>query len=385
MSAECFLRTAFRIRSRSAGMPVAQVEKKDTAEKKMSIPGKSLESELLQRNSLRKALLLLTGVLFTMGGLELAARIYARITSQQRTIVADPVLGWRLIPNTNHFYRKEEQPYLIQINSKGLRDTEHSYEKPAGTFRVVVIGDSMVFGSGGVNASDRFTDILQKTAKNAEVINMGVPAYGTDQEYLYLKAESLKYHPDLVILCAFANDFVESFSRVNPSIGRPKGYFSLAGGQLVFHPPSFSIFYKLSQHSYLFGLAYTAVAKVSYIRRPHPQELSPPERLATLKQLFIASRDACREQGAEFVLVYLPGYGSKSKDSIEEAMDELAVTQGIRTLDLLDYMKRVNAQRRAYFIHDIHLNEVGHRAVAEALLNYLVANQLLNVAEPAQR
>ena len=36
---------------------------------------------------------------------------------------------------------------------------------------------------------------------------MGVPTCGTDREYLYLAAEGCKYHPDLVILCAFYNDF----------------------------------------------------------------------------------------------------------------------------------------------------------------------------------
>ncbi len=134
----------------------------------------------------------------------------------------------------------------------------------AGVFRILVIGDSFVFGAGGVEASNRFADILAKSAKNVEVINTGVPGYGADQEYLYLKTEGLKYHPDLVLLCAFYNDFSESFSTINPSIGRPKGYLSLDGDQLVFHPPSFSTFYELSQHSYVLGLADLALSKISW-------------------------------------------------------------------------------------------------------------------------
>jgi hypothetical protein len=197
--------------------------------------------------------------------LELGARTYARLTSQERTIIADDMLGWKLVPRSKHLYRKEEQAYLIAINSKGLRDVERSYEKPLGVFRIVVVGDSFVFGSGGVETSDRFTDILEKSTKNVEVINMGVPAYGSDQEYLYLKTEGLKYHPDLIILCAFENDFRESFSTVSPSNGRPKGYFSTSGGQLLFHPPSFSLFYRLAQRSYLFGFTDLALKKVSKV------------------------------------------------------------------------------------------------------------------------
>ena len=122
-----------------------------------------------------KLSLAVCGLLLSLAILELGARTYARLTSQERTIIADDMLGWKLVPRSKHLYRKEEQAYLIAINSKGLRDVERSYEKPLGVFRIVVVGDSFVFGSGGVETSDRFTDILEKSTKNVEVINMGVP------------------------------------------------------------------------------------------------------------------------------------------------------------------------------------------------------------------
>jgi hypothetical protein len=339
-------------------------------------------SQPFLRKWLRRGLLVLCSLLLLLIILELAVRAYARLASQERTVTADSVLGWRLIPHAKHLYRKEEQPYLIVINSKGLRDREHSYEKSPGVFRIVVIGDSFVFGSGGVQASDRFTDILERSTRNIEVINMGVPAYGTDQEYLYLKTEGLKYHPDLVIVCAFGNDFVESFSTVNPSIGRPKGYFSMSTGQLVFHPPSFSLFYRLSQESYVLGLVDLVVGNVlrAYWSRHSFMVLSRPERAQAFKQLFISARDLCREQGSEFILVYFPARGQKSKDLIELFMGDLAATDGTRTLDLLDYMQRANAERPAYFQHDIHFNEYGHQVVAKAMLEYLVTNGLLSSA-----
>src|SRR5260370_1205662 len=187
-----------------------------------------------------KSALALCGLLLSLTILELGARTYAWLTSQERTIIADDIVGWKLVPRSKQLYRKEEQAYLIAINSKGLRDVERSYEKPLGVFRIVVVGDSFVFGSGGVETSDRFTDILEKSTKNVEVINMGVPAYGSDQEYLYLKTEGLKYHPDLIILCAFENDFRESFSTVILSNGRPKGNFSTSSGPVLLLHPSFS-------------------------------------------------------------------------------------------------------------------------------------------------
>ena len=321
--------------------------------------------------------------------LEVAMRAYAHLASQERLIVADNVLGWRLIPNSRKLYRNETQPYFVQINSKGLRDVEHSYEKPVGVFRILVIGDSFVFGAGGVEPANRFADILAKSAKNVEVINTGVPGYGADQEYLYLKSEGLKYHPDLVLLCAFYNDFSESFSTINPSIGRPKGYLSLDGDRLVFHPPSFSTFYELSQHSYVLGLADLALSKLSgtYFKSQRlPQGvLTPAERMATFKQIYASAQKLCGEQGVPFVVVYLPFKGQYSPSVIQQIMADLATTEGLKTLDLTDIMKHANAARPAYFAHDIHFNEYGNRVVAEALLQYLVSNGLLNpAASPAQ-
>ena len=319
--------------------------------------------------------------LLVIGIFEVTVRLYAHLTSQERLIMIDNLVGWRLAPNVRRQYDKEAQPYFIVTNSKGLRDAEHSYDKPQGVFRIVVIGDSFVFGAGGVDASNRFTELLQRRSRHTEVINMGVPAYGTDQEYSYLASEGIRYHPDLVILCAFYNDFKESFSTINPSNGRPKGYFSLDGDNLVFHPPSFSTFYKLSQHSYLLGFADLALSKISnaYHKGRSRQQVVPGARarIATFKQLYASTSDVCQNNGAAFVLVYFPFQGQNSKSIIQQVMDDLAATRNIRTLDLMDTMLHADAMRSTYFRQDIHFNEYGHQVVAEALLKYLEGNGLL--------
>ena len=332
-----------------------------------------------------KLLLLFSGLLLSLTTAEFAGRAFARLAVEQRVSIADDVLGWKLIPYARRMYRKEAQPYLIEINSKGLRDREHSYEKPPGIFRIVVIGDSLVFGSGGVDPSSRFTDILERTMKNVEVINMGIPAYSTDQEYLYLKNEGMKYHPDLVILCGDRNDFKESFVTVNPSNGRPKGYFSTAAGQLVFHPPSFSLFYRLSQRSYVLGVVdflWTELLNSfkGYRKRYRFQVLTPQERLDTFRQILISAENLCHDQGSDFLVVYFPFRGLKGDNPMRHVMDELAATRGTRTLDLTNYMQRVNTQRVAYLQKDVHFNEYGHQIVADALQEYILTRGLLSSA-----
>ena len=335
-----------------------------------------------------KIALAICALLLVFAVLEIGARIYARVTSQERLIRIDDIVGWTLAPNVHRWYRKESQPYFIVTNSKGLRDVEHTYEKPPGIFRIVVIGDSFVFGAGGVEPAQRFTDILQASTRNVEVINMGVPAYGTDQEYSYLATEGLKYHPDLVLLCAFYNDFHESFSTINPSNGRPKGYFSLNGDQLVFHPPEFSMFYRLAQHSYLLGMADLELARIwsAYDRRFRRRHLvlDAKTRLAVFKQLFAGAADLCQQHGAAFVLVYFPFQAQYEPWIIQRVMYDLADTKGIDTLDLMDVMKLANRVHPAYIPHDIHFSAYGHQVVARTLLDYLTfAGLLPSTALPA--
>jgi len=343
-----------------------------------------LETNPVPSSSMRwagKIALAISVSLLVLCFLEVAARVYARVASRGRLIVADETVGWKLIPNARKLYRKETQPYFVSINSKGWRDVEHSYDKPPGTFRIVVIGDSFVFGAGGVEAGNRFSDLLGRSAKNIEVINMAVPGYGADQEYQILKDEGLKYHPDLVLLCAFYNDFSESFSTINPSIGRPKGYFSLDGDQLVFHPPHFSIFYKLSQYSYVLGMADLALSKISgtYWQAQHRQHwvMNQQLRRNTFTQIYRSADQLCRQRGINFVLVYLPFQQQTISMVIQHVMSELAAGDGLKALDLMDTMRQADAVQTAYFQHDIHFNEHGNQVVAKALLQYLAANQLL--------
>lgn len=99
----------------------------------------------------------------------------------------------------------------VKINSKGLRDYEYSYEKPPGTYRILVLGNSITFG-WGVKFNDIYSKLLEKklneTSKGVkyEVINTGVCNYQLQQELTFLKKEGLKYNPDLIIYGYFVND-----------------------------------------------------------------------------------------------------------------------------------------------------------------------------------
>ena len=98
-------------------------------------------------------------------------------------------------------------------NSLGFRDTrEYSLSKPAGTFRILVLGDSVTFGHGALYETS-YPWLLEQRLRDWrpdvkwEVWNLGVPGYNTAQELAYLNEVGVRYQPDLVIVGFFLNDF----------------------------------------------------------------------------------------------------------------------------------------------------------------------------------
>ncbi len=113
--------------------------------------------------------------------------------------------GW-FVPPTREYYT------WVEVNPHGWPDIEHSYDKPSGVYRIVLLGDSFVENTQ-VPLEKRFfrqfQDYLDKNVKNKkiEVIAIGRGNTGTAQQYLILKNYALKYHPDMVVqMFLTAND-----------------------------------------------------------------------------------------------------------------------------------------------------------------------------------
>jgi len=159
-------------------------------------------------------------LLFTALGLEAALRIaYHRSMDfsmemwkyavQLKRPVSDSKLSFVHRPNSHAFVMGQD----VSINSQGLRDYEYTVEKPAGVYRILLLGDSTILG-WGVPMDETAAKILER-ALNAEhvpgyqrfeVINAGVGNYDTIQEVTYYKTRGRYFHPDLVILVYFIND-----------------------------------------------------------------------------------------------------------------------------------------------------------------------------------
>lgn len=76
----------------------------------------------------------------------------------------------------------------------------------------MVLGDSFAWGFG-VNDGEIFTDYLESSLSDMEVINLGVTAYGLRQEIDYFKRLGIKFAPDVVVLALVMNDIHDARDR----------------------------------------------------------------------------------------------------------------------------------------------------------------------------
>lgn len=136
--------------------------------------------------------------------------------------LSDPVRGNRLAPGYEGWFAGVP----VRINSLGFRDRrDYSVAKPPGTFRILILGDSVTFGHGTLDDTT-YPYLVEQRLKqwrpdvNWEVWNLGVPGYNTSQELAYLQEAGPRYDPDLVIVGFYANDLVGNVLPLAPSLPR---------------------------------------------------------------------------------------------------------------------------------------------------------------------
>ena len=108
-------------------------------------------------------------------------------------------------------YLYELNPEYPQVNSSGLRGPEVHRRKTDGTFRILVLGDSVAYGLL-VEAQEAFPALLEHSVSHAdrpiEVLNAAVSGYTAWSELHYYLAKGRSFEADLVLVVFVMNDVV---------------------------------------------------------------------------------------------------------------------------------------------------------------------------------
>jgi hypothetical protein len=175
-----------------------------------------------RRRNAANGLLLAGSTLASLLALEAGARVVqalqparggAEAACSGEVYAFSPSHHHRFVPGSCTRHQSPEFDYTWRINSLGMRDREHPRRKPAGVYRILVLGDSFVQGHG-VRLEEtmvaRLETRLARTPRerSVEVLNAGIFGYSPLLEYLYLRELIQPFDPDLVIVGFFLGNDV---------------------------------------------------------------------------------------------------------------------------------------------------------------------------------
>lgn len=173
------------------------------------------------------------------------SRIYEEQTNHAQVIVdtfdsgrhvIDPELGWT--------YRSGKISENENITSQGLRGHRLYSGTPGSEIvRVAAYGDSFTYGSEVSNAH-AWTYMLEQISNSIEVLNYGVPGFGTDQAYLRYLRERTVLSPS-VVLIGFApvdlgrsvNTYRRFVSTRELPLSKPRYVLDSSGNLQLLDPP----------------------------------------------------------------------------------------------------------------------------------------------------
>lgn len=115
-------------------------------------------------------------------------------------------------PNTSKTYRNIEFEYDFVTNSLGLRYPELPAEKPPGSTRIIMLGDSFTEGVG-VEAHETFGVYLEQAlgaGGRVQFVNGGLGGEGPLRFWRVFRQVGLPLDPDGVLVCLYANDVMDT-------------------------------------------------------------------------------------------------------------------------------------------------------------------------------
>lgn len=352
----------------------------------------------------------------------------------------DPVLGFSLKPDYDGIWRDHENLTPLRTNSMGFRDAEILVPKPRGVFRILVLGDSMTFGMG-VEQEATFPDLLEEMLTGNrkagqvrfEVINAGVPGYGTAQQLLQYRLYKQQLNPDLVILAFFvSNDLLDNLcvdqirpDRTSAPTNPARPCFALRNEKLteVHSPqppqgtPPLSFLNVKKLHTWLFfhsSVKNTLTSRVEVIEFLHNLSIDIPidqlpgtfswymEEYRSGWPLTVALFDDLKEEISRdrdsLIVVAFPSRPQVTDqilqlthvlfadfEETEEFMTDITRPQELLTrwgeeeqipvIDCLPDLKKA-ARTQPIYLPDGHFNATAHKIVAELIFNHLTQNEL---------
>lgn len=316
----------------------------------------------------------------------------------------DTYTGTAYVPNFDGYINVARKVTKFKINSKGLRDVEHDYKKPGGTYRILLIGDSYVQGHG-VEYEEMFPTIFEKSLKapegydRCEVIKAGVGGWGPVNELNYLIHEGYKYDPDMVMVAFFTgNDYKDAME---------PGWFTIHRGirleRSVMEKMNAFIELKIffRKNCFLYGIAVDFLKGLKIEERDRDKEDirllgyclddKPGPPVEASRSAFAEFQKWCMDNNKEFIVVILPhriqlemdhakricskygiDYNNVDFDRLSQILANALPGMNIKAWDLTKDLRNYAGKAGAIsFVNDSHYNEKTQEFIGKTMAEKL--------------
>lgn len=296
--------------------------------------------------------------------------------SQWPWLQPSALLGYEHIPNFGSY------GLAGKINSYGLVGKEHNLYKENGTFRILILGDSIAEQGWSPEFLEDYLNnnnhLFNSRYKKFEIWNAGVCGYDIRSYLIYLKHKGLRYNPDMVIIFFCLNDF-----NLNMNI-----YYRAKNGTTGYYFPitEISKIYKvntfLMERSYLYRFIILRIDSYLLSKKTNKGHINLPEGNGRYYLGLI--KDTCRRQRIPLFAVIFPylkplsGYADGER---YEYQTICKVTKELR-IDSLNLYEHLPGKElfnlRAVREDFIHPSQEGHRLIAKLIYDYLVEKAFKN-------
>jgi lysophospholipase L1-like esterase len=314
----------------------------------------------------------LAGCLIALLLLELGARLlptpYPPDTG--KFFACHNTLGWTGAPYFQGVLEDARIYQELAFNAQGMHDTDHAPEKPPGTFRILMLGDSFVQALQ-VGEAETAHQLLENRLNQAsppgrasvEVISAGVVNWGTNQQLVYYREQGQFFRPDLVLLMFYlGNDFQDNLpgnGLTVQGVNCYAPYFGLCEGQLVPSPLAYAPGLPPAQDScspfrqslaqgagqlYSYSRLYRQLDPLLVSRRPRQafgQEYDSP-----YSALYLPNDEAVLEQAWQITEATL----AQLRREVEAGRGRLAV--GLISPDIIIRLARLSPAEQDIFLRD---------------------------------
>jgi len=302
---------------------------------------------------------------------------------QQSTIFeGDPLLLWRLKPNLDHVYWDFTN---VSTNAQSFRADYPIGRKPAGTFRIVCLGDSVTFGyrvppvwperPNDFNPEwQPYPMLLEKELRKAnplrsiEVFPMAVPGYTSHQGLAWLRRDIGYLQPDMVIASFGWND--ASLSDAPDRDVIDTRWSSVTGRWLIDHSQAIA-------HATRWFRSRKDAKPVVHTPLPRVSQKDYVDNFNAIVRL-------AKDHGAAVIVI-----GAPYRDSVTNPPEAQLMTQyraGLKAamrqnetpyLEILELTEAAGSVNQGFFGELIHPNHMGHRLMASELLEMMSQRHLL--------